>query len=98
MKKIVLIAACLASLAVPAHAESNSTLLQRQRALDGQCRGSIDPTGVATQEACDQRQVLTGELYARGYCWVGNFGYQQRWEKGPASRWTRRGELAVCHG
>jgi hypothetical protein len=49
-------------------------------------------------EACQKRDISTGELFARGYCIVGNFGYQQRWEKGPAARWTRRGEKAACHG
>jgi hypothetical protein len=97
MKKVVLVAACLAALAVPAHAESDSALVQHNNMLDGQCRGG-NYGDAATMEACQKRDISTGELFARGYCIVGNFGYQQRWERGPAARWTRRGEKAACHG
>jgi hypothetical protein len=55
-------------------------------------------TATPPMEACQKRDISTGELFARGYCIVGNFGYQQRWERGPAARWTRRGEKAACHG
>jgi hypothetical protein len=67
MKMAVLIAACLAALAVPAHAESDAALVQHNNTLDGQCRGG-NYGDAATMEACQKRDILTGELFARGYC------------------------------
>jgi hypothetical protein len=60
---------------------------------DNICRG---PYGTETDEACDKRSRVDDALFAKGWCFVGK-GSTSRWEKGPASRWTRRGELAFCH-
>jgi hypothetical protein len=46
-------------------------------------------------QACDERNLVDAALFAHGYCYVG-MGATSRWEKGPASRWTRRGEEAIC--
>ena len=66
-------------------------LLQRWAVLNEKCRD--DP---ATTQACDERNLVDAALFAHGYCFVG-MGATSRWEKGPASRWTRRGEEAICH-
>jgi hypothetical protein len=101
MKTLFLTTAALAALMIgapigKAHAETATALLQMEMSQDGLCRGSNEPESNATKLACDKRAILVGELFAKGYCIVGNSGYQQRWEKGPASRWTRRGEAADC--
>ena len=44
MKKVVLVAACLAALAVPAHAESDSALVQHNNTLDGNAGAAITAT------------------------------------------------------
>jgi hypothetical protein len=69
-------------------------LLQRWMVLNEDCRGGAgdDP---ATMRACDERNLVDAALFAHGYCYVG-MGATSRWEKGPASRWTRRGEEAIC--
>jgi hypothetical protein len=90
-----------AGLTLSAHAGENyrawtgPNLLMRWAVLNNQCRGGSgdDP---ATKRACDERNLVDAALYAHGYCYVGNSGFQQRWEMGPPSRWTSRGEQAVC--
>jgi hypothetical protein len=71
-------------------------LLQHWSHLNEFCRGGGDDT-LPTDQACSQRDLMSSALHAKGYCFVGNFGYQQRWEKGPEARWTRRHETAWCH-
>ena len=61
---------------------------------------SIDCTGVAssdpeTENACARRDEIDKALLARGYCFVGG-GSTARWEKGPAAKWKRGKEEAVC--
>ena len=82
---------------LPYRAWTGPELLQRWMFLNEQCRGGAgdDP---ATTRACDERNLVDAALFAHGYCYVGNYGAEQGWERGPASRWTRRGEHAVCHG
>jgi hypothetical protein len=86
---------------VPANAAQNYTsqtgteLLQRWMVLNEQCRGGAGDEA-ATVKACDERNQVDAALFAHGYCFVGA-GATSRWERGPASRWIRRGENAVCH-
>ncbi len=70
-------------------------LLQRWMVLNEQCRGGSGDEQ-ATMQACDERNLVDAALFAHGYCYVG-MGATSRWEKGPASLWTRRGEQAICH-
>jgi hypothetical protein len=70
-------------------------LLQRWSYLNGECRGGSGDD-VTTMRSCDERNLVDAALFAHGYCFVG-MGSASRWEKGPGSRWTRRGEEAVCH-
>jgi hypothetical protein len=71
-------------------------LLQMHHVLDEWCRGA--PGGSALSDAaCDERNRLDSALHAKGYCFVGA-GATSRWEKGPASRWHRRGERFVDFG
>jgi hypothetical protein len=95
--RILILAAAVAALAVsPALAQNRymswtgAELLQRWGVLNGECRGD----NIA--KSCDERNLVDSALFAHGYCFVGNFGYTERWEKGPKSRWTRRGENAIC--
>jgi hypothetical protein len=75
---------------------TGTELLQRWMVLNEGCRGGAgdDP---ATDRACEERNQVDTALFAHGYCYVGNYGATSRWERGPASRWARRGENAVCH-
>ena len=98
MKK-VLIAIGLIALASPALGVNYRTqtvpqLLQRWEVVNDDCRGgrSYNP---ATARACDELRRVDAALLARGYCYVGK-DETARWEKGPASRWTRRREQATC--
>jgi hypothetical protein len=101
MKKLLL-AALLAAIVTPAFAAPNyrtwtgASLLQRWVFLNTECRGGLG-NNPATYRACDERNLVDAALYAHGYCFVGNVGAETRWEQGPASRWTRRGEQATCH-
>ena len=62
--------------------------------LNEHCRGGTgDEQG--TKRACDERNLVDAALFGHGYCYVG-MGAMSRWEKGPAARWTRRGEQAIC--
>jgi hypothetical protein len=67
-------------------------LLQHWMVLNEGCRGGAGDEQAA---ACDERNLVAAALFAHGYCYVG-MGATSRWEKGPASRWTRRGEVAIC--
>jgi hypothetical protein len=94
--KKMLIAIGLLALASPAlgmdyRTQTVPELLQRWVALNRDCRGD----NPATTRACDERHLVGAALFARGYCYVG-MGATSRWEKGPASRWTRRREQATC--
>jgi hypothetical protein len=70
-------------------------LLQLWSTLNVECRGGAGDAAATTQ-ACDKRNLVDTALFAHGYCFVG-MGSTSRWEKGPGSRWTRRGEEAICH-
>jgi hypothetical protein len=100
--KTLLLAAALAATITPALAAENyrtwigTELLQRWTALNIDCRGGAGDES-ATLRACDERNSVDAALFAHGYCFVGNSGAEERWEKGPAARWTRRGERALCH-
>jgi hypothetical protein len=52
-------------------------------------------TNLATMRACQERNLVDAALFAHGYCYVG-MSATSRWEKGPAARWTPRGEQAIC--
>jgi len=100
-KRNGLIAACAIALMIapsPSMAKSpkDPELLQQWVILNEGCRGGYGDNP-ATMRACDERNLVDAALFARGYCFVGNYGVEQRWEKGPASRWTRHGERAVCN-
>ena len=69
-------------------------LLQRWMVLNEDCRGGAGDEQ-ATMRACDERNLVDAALFAHGYCYVG-MGATSRWEKGPAARWTHRGEQAIC--
>jgi hypothetical protein len=99
MKKTLIVLA-LVTAASPALAVNYGTwtapeLLQRWMVLNEDCRGGagVEP---ATLRACAERNLVDAALFAHGYCYVG-MGATSRWEKGPAPRWTRRGEQAICH-
>ena len=47
-------------------------------------------------KACGERNLVERALTAKGYCYVGNYGVTMCWEKGPARKWTHRGENAIC--
>ena len=97
----MLVGMLAAGLTLSAHAGENyrawtgPNLLMRWAVLINQCRGGSgdDP---ATKRACDEPNLVDSAIYAHGYCYVGNSGFQQRWEMGPPSRWSSRGEQAVC--
>src|ERR1700722_20103962 len=61
--------------------------------LNENCRGGSGDEQATTQ-ACDERNLVDAALFAHGYCYVG-MGATSRWEKGPAPRWTRRGEQSL---
>ena len=71
-------------------------LLQRWMVLNENCRGGSgdDP---ATTQACDERNLVDGALFADGYCFVGMGATSLLGGRGLTSRWTRRGEEAICH-
>jgi hypothetical protein len=99
--KMLLLAAALAATTTPAVAAENyrtwtgPELLQRWSYLNEECRGGAGDDA-ATMRFCDERNLVDTALFAHGYCFVG-MGSTSRWEKGPRSRWTRRGEEAICH-
>ena len=98
MKKTLIAIATLTTLspalAANYHAWTGTELLQRWMVLNEDCRGGSG-NEQATTRACDERNVVDAALFAHGYCYVG-MGATSRWEKGPASRWSRRGEQASC--
>ena len=100
--KMLLLAIALAATIMPALAAADyrtwtsAGLLQLWATLNVECRGGSGDDA-ATMRACDERNLVDAALFAHGYCYVGNSGATIRWEKGPAPRWTRRGEEAICH-
>ena len=99
MKKKILIALVVLTAASPALGAkyrpwTPPVLLQRWKVLNERCQGGSGGEQ-ATKQACDERKTVDAALFARGYCYVGT-GATLRWKKGPASRWTGRGEQAVC--
>ncbi|HEY1863547.1 MAG TPA: hypothetical protein VGG77_07635 [Roseiarcus sp.] len=99
MKKTLIVLATLTAanpaLGVNYRAWTATELLQRWMVLNEDCRGGAADEP-ATMRACDERNLVDAALFADGYCYVG-MGATSRWEKGPAPRWTRRGEQAICH-
>jgi hypothetical protein len=99
--KSLLLTTVLAATTTPALAVENyrtwtgPELLQLWATLNVECRGGSGDEATTTR-ACDERNLVDTALFAHGYCFVG-MGSTSRWEKGPGSRWTRRGENAVCH-
>lgn len=92
----VMVATSIApALAQPYRNLTDEQLIQREDRLDDICRGGR-VNAPTTHAACNERERASDALYARGYCVVGNSGAEQRWAIGPASRWTQRGENAVC--
>jgi hypothetical protein len=92
---IAILAAVSPALGLNYRAWTAPELLQRWMVLNENCRGGSGDEQATTQ-ACDERNLVDAALFAHGYCFVG-MGATSRWEKGPASRWTRRGEDAICH-
>jgi hypothetical protein len=95
----MLIAIGLLALASPAlgveyRTQTIPDLLQRWVVINHDCRSGRGYNPVTTR-ACDELRLIDAALLARGYCYVG-MGATSRWEKGPASRWTRRREQATC--
>ena len=99
MKKTLIAIATLTAaspaLGVDYRAWTAPELLQRWMVLNEDCRGGAGDEQ-ATMRACDDRSLIDAALFAHGYCYVG-MGATSRWEKGPASRWSRHGEKAICH-
>jgi hypothetical protein len=99
--KMLLLAIALAAMIMPALAAADyrtwtgAGLLQLWATLNVECRGGAGDDA-ATTRACDERNLVDAALFAHGYCFVA-VGPTSRWEKGPRSRWTRRGEEAICH-
>jgi hypothetical protein len=99
--KMLLLAIALAATIMPAlaaadyRAWTSAGLLQLWATLNVECRGGSGDDA-ATMRACDERNLVDAALFVHGYCFVG-VGPTSRWEKGPRSRWTRRGEEAICH-
>jgi hypothetical protein len=95
MKKIAIAIATIAAATLDYRAWTAPELLQHWMVLNEECRGGSGDEP-ATMRACDDRNLVDAALFAHGYCYVG-MGATSRWEKGPASRWTHRGEQAICH-
>lgn len=96
MLPLIILSALMATpaLSMDYRAKNSSELLQRWMVLNGDCRGGAGDEAATTQ-ACEERNLVDSSLFSRGYCYVG-VGSTSRWEKGPASMWTRHGERAVC--